>query len=346
MVKNNPFLSICIPTFNRASYLSETIQSILSQTYTNFELIIINDGCTDNTDDVVSGYQDKRIKYLKNKKNLGYIKTMNKGTQLAKARWIMHVSDDDKMRPTMLEEMVSALYEYNNQEIGFVVPQSANINHKGELINEPEKQLVNKKSILLKPKEFIFNFTLYGRKIRDKYVFNTSFPSTLFNKRILLGLGMSSEDVPVSHDVLIESEICLLYPVLVVDKALFEYRVHENWGSSLNRKGTYLIEYEHFFAKLFSFIDKNKIAFDYNFQNYAYQALVNYLFAPNGGLLRLSGKYQGSYQQRLKRINEYITFGVSHDKSLLVSLRFYIVVMASLLPQSIILWLGRFFRKA
>lgn len=345
MVKNNPLLTICIPTFNRAAYLSETIQSILSQTYTNFELIIINDGCTDNTDDVVRAYTDKRIKYLKNKKNLGYIKTMNKGTMLAKARWIMHVSDDDKMRPTMLEEMVDALYEYNNQEIGFVVPQSANIDHKGDLINVPEKQLVNKKSILLKPKEFIYNFTLYGRKIRDKYVFNTSFPSTLFNKKILLELGMSSLDVPVSHDVLIESEICLLYPVIVVDKPLFEYRVHENWGSSLNRKGTYVTEYENFLNKLFSFIDKNKIAFDYNFQNYAYQALVDYLFAPNGGLLRLSGKYQGSYPQRLKKINDYISFGVSCDKLLLVSVRFYLVVMASLVPQPIIIRLGRFFRK-
>ena len=225
---------------------------------------------------------------------------------LAKAEWVMHVSDDDKMRPTMLEEMVDALCEYNNQEIGFVVPQSANIDHKGELINEPPKQLVNKKSILLKPKEFICNFTLYGRKIRDTYVFNTSFPSTLFNKKILIELGMSSEDVPVSHDVLIESEICLLYPVLVVDKPLFEYRVHENWGSSLNRKGTYVTEYEHFLEKLFSFIDKNNIKFDYNFRKYAYQALTNYIFALNGGLLRLSGKYQGSYQQRLKKIEGYI----------------------------------------
>ena len=68
MAKNNPLLSICIPTFNRAAYLSETIQSILSQTYTHFELIIINDGCTDNTEDVVKGYKDKRIQYLKNKK--------------------------------------------------------------------------------------------------------------------------------------------------------------------------------------------------------------------------------------------------------------------------------------
>ncbi|MBI5045165.1 MAG: glycosyltransferase [Candidatus Levybacteria bacterium] len=345
MVKNNFSLSICIPTFNRASYLSETIQSILSQTYTNFELVIINDGCTDNTDSIVESYRDKRVRYFKNKKNLGYIKTMNKATMLSKAEWVMHVSDDDRMMPTMLEEMIEVLSEYSNQEIGFVVPQSVNINEKGELINEPEKQLVNKKNILLKPKEFIFNFTLYGRKIHDKYVFNTSFPSTLFNKRILIELGMSSIDVPVSHDILIESKICLLYPILVVDKPLFEYRIHENWGSSLNRNGEYLTEYNHYLRELFLFIDKNKIDFDYNFRKYAYQSFVNYLFAFNGGLIRLAGRYKESYMKRLEKIYEYVVFGITHDRTLLLSLMFYVVVIASFLPQLAIMKIGQFFRK-
>lgn len=341
MEKNNLFLSICIPTYNRSHFLSETIRSVLKQTHKNFELIILNDGSTDGTEDVVKSFTDKRIKYVKNEKNIGYIKTMNKGTKLAKADWIMHVSDDDRMRPTMLEEMVNALSLYEYKTIGFVVPQSANINENGKLISEPARQLEKNDHILLEPKEFIYNFTLYGKKIRGKYKFNTSFPSTLFNKKILIELGMSSEEVPVSHDILIESKICLLYPVIVIDKPLFEYRVHQNWGSSLNRSGGFLREYIRFLSILFQFVKEKKIQFNYNFENYCIQSLLTYLFSFNGGLVRLAARFNGGYIKRLHILSTYITFGLKKDKTLLISPQFYGSIGISFLPQRILLLLGR-----
>jgi len=346
MAKNNISITLCIPTYNRANYLPETLESIFNQTYSNFELLVINDGSTDGTDGLMKKYKDKRLKYLKNHKNLGYIKTMNKGTQMARGDWIMHVSDDDKLRPTMLEEMVKALEMNVKEDIGFVVPQSANINETGKLISEPPRQLSNKNYILLNPKEFIFNFTLYGRKIRDKYQFNTSFPSTLFNKKILMDLGMSSEEVPVSHDILIESKICLKHKVLVLDKALFEYRVHENWGSSLNRKGTFLNEYQVFMKHLLAFVKVKDIKFNFDFQRYLDQSFINYLFSYNGGLLRLSAKYNGGYNERIKKIAEYTKFCITKDRSLFLSLNFYAVLLASLLPQIGLIKIGQLLRKA
>ncbi len=341
MEKNNLFLSICIPTYNRSHFLSETIRSVLDQTYKNFELIIINDGSTDRTEDVIRSFTDKRIKSVKNEKNLGYIKTMNKGTKLAKADWIMHVSDDDRMRPTMLEEMVNALSVYSDRTIGFVVPQSANINEDGKLISEPARQLEGKEYILLEPKEFIYNFTLYGKKIRGKYKFNTSFPSTLFNKKILIELGMSSEEVPVSHDIFIESKICLLYPVIVIDKPLFEYRVHQNLGSSLNRSGKFLKEYLQFLQLLFSFIKTKKIFFSYDFERYCFDALLDYLFALNGGLVRLAARYKGSYLNRILLLFEYIIFAINKKKEVLLSLEFYGSITLALFPQRMLIFLGR-----
>lgn len=341
MAKNNPLISICIPTYNRSNYLPQTIRSVLDQTYKNFELIIINDGSADETEDVVKSFSDKRIRYIKNEKNIGYIKTMNKGTKLASGDWIMHLSDDDLMLPTMLEEMIGELEKTHREDVGFVAPQTININQHGKTLSVPPLQLEGQKSLLLDPKEFIYNFTLYDKKIRDRYVFNTSFPSTLFNRKILRELGMSSEEVPVSHDILIESKICLLYPVIVIDKPLFKYRVHQNWGSSLNRTGGFLKEYRTFLKLLFKFVDEKQIQFSYDFKKYCIDSLIHYLFSLNGGLIRLAARFDGNYIIRFKVLREYIVFGVSQRKSLLVNPQFYVSMIASLLPQNILLNVGK-----
>lgn len=341
MVRNKPLITICIPTHNRAEYLPETIRSILNQTYKNFELFVINDASTDDTEAVVKDFKDRRMTYIKNRKNLGYIASMNKGTRLSKCEWIMHVSDDDRMRPTMLDEMTKVLGEQENKTIGFIVPQSANINGKGDLISDPSLQLNRKKYIVLNPGEFIFNFTLYGKKVLGKYIFNTSFPSTLFNRKILIELGLSSKAVPVSHDILIESKICLMYPVIVIDKPLFEYRVHQNLGSSLNKRGTFLEEYQKFLLLLFAFIDKKKITFPYDFKTYANNALISYLFSLNGGLVRLAARFDGGYSKRIFLIKDIVRFGLKQKKQLLINPRFYIVLLFSLLPRFVLLQAGK-----
>lgn len=336
-----PTISICIPTYNRAHFIGQTIESVLEQSYKDFELIIWNDGATDTTEQIVKSFKDKRIEYHKNEKNSGYITTMNKCTKAAHGEWIMHLSDDDLMTPTMLEEMVNALHKYKGNEIGFVVPQTMTINEQGNVISVPSKQLAQEESMLFKPKEFIYNFTLYGRKIRDRYKFNTSFPSTLFNKKILVKLGMSSPEVPVSHDILIESKICLLYPIIVVDKPLFKYRVHANWGSSLNRNGGFLKEYREFLKLLFQFVDENRIMFPFDFRRYCTDALISYIFSLNGGLVRLAARFDGSYVERIRIILEYVIFCVKHKASFFFLPQFYLSISASLLPQKVLLGIGK-----
>ena len=345
MAINNPLITICIPTYNRAQYIGQTIESVLNQTYSKLELLIVNDASTDETENIISKFKDKRIRYEKNSKNLGYIKSMRKGNNLSKGQWIMFLSDDDRMLPQMLEEMTNAMKENQNKEIGFVVPQTININSEGGVISIPKKQLIKKKYIVLNPKEFIFNFTLYGKKIRNKYSFNTSFPSTLFNKSILNKLGGSSNDLPVSHDIFIESKICLLFNILVVDDPLFEYRVHDNLGSSLNRTGSFIPEYTRFLNMLFKFVEDQKITFNYNFINYCYESLVTYLFKTDGGLVRFAARYTGEGKDKLRIITSYIKFGVSKNKKILLTPSFYLVIVVSFLPRHILLWSGKMFRK-
>ena len=70
-MKHDELVSIITPSYNTGAYIAETIKSVLAQTYTNWEMIIVDDCSTDNTDEVVTRFSDSRIKYLKNKRNSG-----------------------------------------------------------------------------------------------------------------------------------------------------------------------------------------------------------------------------------------------------------------------------------
>jgi glycosyltransferase involved in cell wall biosynthesis len=92
----DPVISVVLPVYNGEKYLSESISSVLSQTFTNFELIILNDGSTDSTEAIVESFSDSRIRYIKNDTNLGLIKTLNRGVSLARGRYIARMDADDR----------------------------------------------------------------------------------------------------------------------------------------------------------------------------------------------------------------------------------------------------------
>ena len=93
-----PAISVVMSTYNRAAFLPHSIESILNQTFKDFEFIIINDGSTDKTAEVLSNYQrmDKRIRVITNETNLGLIASLNKGLDVAKGKYIARMDDDDK----------------------------------------------------------------------------------------------------------------------------------------------------------------------------------------------------------------------------------------------------------
>lgn len=104
----NDLVSIIMPSYNTAGYISETIESVLAQTYTNWELIIVDDCSTDNTDEVVKTFlTDKRIKYLKNEKNSGAAVSRNYALREAKGKWIAFLDSDDLWLPEKLEKQIA-----------------------------------------------------------------------------------------------------------------------------------------------------------------------------------------------------------------------------------------------
>lgn len=107
-MRNEPILSVCIPCYNAAKHVRECIDSILSQSFTDFELLIVDDGSNDDSISIIQSYDDSRIKLLKNKHN--YIASLNLLLQQAKGKYIARMDADDKMLPDRL------LIQYNYME--------------------------------------------------------------------------------------------------------------------------------------------------------------------------------------------------------------------------------------
>ena len=107
----NDLVSIIMPSYNMAPYIRETIQSVLNQSYQNWELIIVDDCSTDNTDEVVASIKDERIRYLKNKINSGAAVSRNRALREAKGRWIAFLDADDLWVPEKLDEQIKFMVE-------------------------------------------------------------------------------------------------------------------------------------------------------------------------------------------------------------------------------------------
>jgi glycosyltransferase involved in cell wall biosynthesis len=112
----NPLVSVVLPVFNAASYLHDAIESILQQSYSNFELIIINDGSSDSSLDIIKSFDDKRIRYVENKENIGLIKTLNRAFELANGSYIARMDADDRSFNQRFEKQIEYLEE--NTQIG------------------------------------------------------------------------------------------------------------------------------------------------------------------------------------------------------------------------------------
>jgi len=123
----NPLVSVVIPTYNRASVLGRAIKSVLNQTHKNYELIIIDDGSEDNTKEVTSNFDDKRIVYIKSDENLGQNPALNKGLRYAKGDYIAFLDSDDEWLPQMLEAQLEKFKE--NSDFGCVYSQAGIMNN-------------------------------------------------------------------------------------------------------------------------------------------------------------------------------------------------------------------------
>ena len=131
MSKKEALVSVIMPAYNCEKYVVEAINSVLAQTYKNWELLVLDDGSNDNTLQVIEEFSknDSRIKALPNGKNMGVSATRNRGIELATGEWIAFLDSDDMWESKKLEKQLEVAKE---KEAEFLFTGSSYINEQGE----------------------------------------------------------------------------------------------------------------------------------------------------------------------------------------------------------------------
>ncbi len=133
-------VSIIMPSYNTGKYIGKSIESVLNQTYQNWELIVVDDCSTDNTDKIVAGIDDVRIKYIKNACNSGAAISRNCALRQAKGRWIAFLDSDDLWKPQKLQKQIEFM-ENNNYIFSYTNYEEIDTDGKktGVMVSGPKK---------------------------------------------------------------------------------------------------------------------------------------------------------------------------------------------------------------
>lgn len=226
-------ISILLPVYNAESTIKETIDSILNQTYSDFEAIIINDGSSDNSEQKILEYKDKRIHYYRNESNRGLIYTLNRGLELCKGKYIVRIDADDIMLPTRLEEQIQFMEKHPT-----IIASGSSIikffpNGKQKIYTPPLKSETIKYKILLgspipHPAAIIRKDTLLKHNIKYdidyihaedyKFWYDLSKIGLLANiRKPLLMYRCSTEQVSQRYKKIQEQTSCKIKELIVKD---------------------------------------------------------------------------------------------------------------------------------
>lgn len=207
-----PLVSIGIPTYNRAdSFLSETLQSALDQKYRNIEIIVSDNCSTDNTGEVVSSFNDERIRYFRQNENIGPFRNMNYCLENARGDYFLMLHDDDLIDPDFIEICMERI-NYRD-DAGIIIAGSREIDEQGNILRE-------KQNLCNGIPAYDFLLTFYEKKVHLLQC------SILFNTKKMMDLGGFNEFYGHFADAAIEfTMICKTERVDVPD-VLASYCVH------------------------------------------------------------------------------------------------------------------------
>jgi glycosyltransferase involved in cell wall biosynthesis len=241
---NQPLVSVILPTYNRAHIIIKSVQSVLTQTYHNFEVIVIDDGSTDNTKEIIMNIacKDSRLKYFRNDENKGPSVTRNVGINLARGELIAFADDDDEWFSDKLEKQVNLLQ---------TLPEDFAVVYSGFYkVIGTEKIYIPPKNIY--PKEgSILNSLLKGNFVGT--------PSILVRKSALLDIGLFDEKLLMFEDWELVIRLSKKYQFKLIDEPLF---ISYDSPNSVNKqKGTIFAHtIEYILEKHFADFEKDKEA--------------------------------------------------------------------------------------
>ena len=210
-----PFVSICMPAYNAGKTIGEALGSVLAQTYRNLEIIVGDDASSDDTSEIVHCFQDPRIQYQRNSRNLGQFENVNCLLQKATGQYIAIYHSDDIYDPNIVEKEVNVLETY--PEVGSVFTMNWQIDYSGEIIGQSKlvKEAATKKClsltdvlpVLLRYK----NHLLIG-------------PSFMGRSEVFQKVGLFSSAFSIAGDFEMWLRILNAFKIYILDEPLMSYR--------------------------------------------------------------------------------------------------------------------------
>ncbi|MFH1677735.1 MAG: glycosyltransferase [Patescibacteria group bacterium] len=167
-MNNNPKVTILMPVYNGEQYLREAIESILNQTFMDFEFLIINDGSVDKSEKIIKLYENRRIIFANNPENKGLIFTLNRGLKMAQGKYVARMDQDDISLPERIKKQYDFLEK--NSKIGLLGTAYYEINQKGDIIGKKIFPTTNKKlqKLLIKYNSFAHPSVIIRKDILNK----------------------------------------------------------------------------------------------------------------------------------------------------------------------------------
>lgn len=206
---NNPKISVLMPVCNAEKYLKKAIDSILNQTFKDFEFIIINDASTDNSKKIILSYKDQRIRYFENDENLGVAGTLNRGLKLAKAELIVRMDADDISFPNRLNLQYDEMEK--DKEIAVLASNYDVVGESGKFLYTEK----NAKS----PEEIYYIL---------QFIDCLGHPAIMFKKHIVLDIFNGYDKNHESEDYDLWLRISSKYKISKINTSLLKLRISKN----------------------------------------------------------------------------------------------------------------------
>jgi teichuronic acid biosynthesis glycosyltransferase TuaG len=208
---NHPLVSVIIPTHNRVDFLKETLFSVLNQTFSNFEVIVVSDGCNDGTDLMISKINDPRVSFIKQNKSGQPAKPRNRGISLSKGKYVALCDDDDIWEPNKLEVQVKTMEDSPLIDMSYT---NGRVLKNGILF----EAALNRRKVF----DNHFNELLYGNFIPNSSVL---IRRTVFDKIGLINFSYNFRGI---EDYEYWLRIAYKCKLKYIDLPLIQYRVHTN----------------------------------------------------------------------------------------------------------------------
>lgn len=210
-----PLVSVIMAAYNSERFIGTAIESVLRQTYPEFELLIIEDGSTDGTPAVIQSYHDERIRVLANEKNSGTLYSMRRGVAEARGKYIAVLDSDDISEPDRLRKQVHVLER--KPEVLLCAAKAKN------LVNG---RLEKRQYLPVKNARQLRFSLLFGNDM-------TAHSSVMFRKKELQELGIQYEKYGYCHDYHFIMRVGLVSPIYVINEELIQYRIHGKQKTSV-----------------------------------------------------------------------------------------------------------------